>query len=58
MPGLFWRLGRNEADRLAAMPVPTEDFDHIRTQLLPGEQNPTFDPALAPGQATIPGETT
>ena len=58
MPGLFWRLGRKEAERLATMPVLTEDLEHIRTQLLPGVQTPYLDPALATGQANNPGETT
>jgi CzcA family heavy metal efflux pump len=37
MPGLFWRFGRGEAERLAAIPVENENLERIRKQLVLGE---------------------
>lgn len=55
MPGLFWRFGRAEAERLASESVRQEDNEHIRKMLLPEEQddNP-LQPALAGGPRLNP----
>ncbi|HEB53582.1 MAG TPA: efflux RND transporter permease subunit, partial [bacterium] len=51
MPGIFWRFGRSEAERLAAVATHAEDLDHVRAQLLPAEQQEhDLQPTLAPGQ--------
>ncbi|MFN3242179.1 MAG: efflux RND transporter permease subunit [Planctomycetota bacterium] len=55
MPGLFWRFGRAEAERLASETVRDEDIEHIRKQLLPDEQeDDQLQPALAGGPRLTP----
>lgn len=57
MPGLFWRFGRAEAERLAAETVHAEDLEHIRAQILPsGHEEAVPEPALASGQRLEPGD--
>ncbi len=57
MPGLFWRFGRTEAERLARETVHAEDLEDIRTQLLPeGPDEEHLKPALADGQRLDTGE--
>ncbi len=58
MPGLFWRLGRKEAERLAHESIPDEDLESIRNQLILEEQElPALKPALANGEREAPGES-
>ncbi|MCR9244547.1 MAG: efflux RND transporter permease subunit [bacterium] len=55
MPGLFWRFGRAEAERLASETVRHDDIEHIRKQLLPEEQgDDQLQPALAGGPRLTP----
>lgn len=55
MPGLFWRFGRAEAERLASESVRQEDNEHIRKMLLPEEQDDNqLQPALAGGPRLNP----
>ena len=57
LPGLFWKFGRQEAERLAHESVQTEDLDYIRRQLLPEAQEPKhLQAALADGQRIDPGD--
>lgn len=55
MPGLFWRFGCAEAERLASEKLRHEDIEHIRKQLLPDEQaDDQLQPALAGGPRLTP----
>ena len=57
MPGLFWRLGRQEAERLAGEAVREEDLKHLRTRLLREEpRGHSVEPALALGPRMEPGD--
>ena len=57
MPGLFWRFGRAEAERLARETEHAEDLEHIRKRLLPAEQEEEHvEPALAGGHRLEPGD--
>jgi Cu/Ag efflux pump CusA len=55
MPGLFWRFGCAEAERLASEKLRHEDIEHIRKQLLPDEQeDDQLQPALSGGPRLTP----
>ena len=57
MPGLLWRLGRPEAERLARATVRAADLEHVRSRPLSDRQESEhLQPALAGGQRPDPGD--